>query len=110
MLSCLKLTNTHHTVRGRPTLKNETERFQNGLVREIKEKQTKQSKHSMTSNTRRRNDKSEYKECTCKMDKSLKRGMCIKFESLKICLAGKQCDKSDLNIHNAKDKKLSVFV
>ena len=44
------------------------------------------------------------------MDKGLKRGMCIKFESLKICIAGKQCDNSDLDIHNAEDKKLIVFI
>ena len=111
MFSCLKLTNAH-TVRGRLTLKNDTERFRNGLVRELKEKQTKLSRHSMTSipNTHRRNDKSEYQECTYEMDKSLKRGMCIKFESRKICIAGNQCDISDLDIHNAEDKKLPVFI
>ena len=40
------------------------------------------------------------------MDKGLKRGMCIKFESRKICIAGNQFDNSDLDIHNAEDKKL----
>ena len=80
MLSCLKLTNVH-TVRGRPAIKNDSERFRNGLVRELKEKQTKLSRLSVTSNTHRRNDKWEYQECTCKMDKSSKTGMCIKFES-----------------------------
>ena len=64
----------------------------------------------MTSNTHRRNNKSEYQECTCKMDKSLKREMCIKFESRTICIAGNQCDKSDLGIHDAEDKKLHVFM
>ena len=62
MLSRVKLTNAH-TVRGRPTLKNNTECFRNGLVRELKEKQRKLSRHSMTSKTHgphRRNDKSEY--------------------------------------------------
>ena len=45
------------------------------------------------------------------MDKTLKRGMCIKFESRKICIAaGNQCDKSDLGIHNGEDKKLHVFI
>ena len=44
------------------------------------------------------------------MDKSLKRGMCIKFESLKICIAGNQCDNNDLDIHDANDKKLAVFI
>ena len=108
--SCRKISNAHN-VRGRPTLKNDTERFWNGLVRELKEKQTKLSRHSMTSipNTHRRNDKSEYQECTYEMDKSLKRGMCIKFESRKICIAANQCDKSDLDIHNAEDKQLHVF-
>ena len=41
----------------------------------------------------------------------LKRGVCIKFESLKICIAGNQCDNcSDLDTHNAEDKKLAVFI
>ena len=70
MLSCLKFTN-EYTVRGRPTLKNHTECFRNGLVRELKEKQTNMSRHSMTSSTHGRNDKSEYQGCTCKMDKSI---------------------------------------
>ena len=70
----------------------------------------KLSRLSMTSNTHRRNDKSEYQECACEMDKSLKRGMCIKFESRKICIAGNQCDKSDLDIHNGEDERLLVFM
>ena len=92
MLSRVKLTNAH-TVRGRPTLKNNTECFRNGLVRELKEKQRKLSRHSMTSKTHgphRRTNKSEYQECTCKMDKSLNRGMFNKFDSRKICVAGYQ--------------------
>ena len=44
------------------------------------------------------------------MDKSLKRGMCIKFESRKICIAGNQCDKSDLDIHNGEDERQPVFM
>ena len=100
----------HTLCAGGPTLKNDNERFWNGLVHEPKEKQMKLSRHSVTSNTNRRNDKSEYQECTCEMDKSLKRGMCIKFESRKICIAGNQCDKSDLDIHSAEDKKLPVFI
>ena len=44
------------------------------------------------------------------MDKSLKRGMCIKFESRQICIAGNQCDNSDLDVHNAEEKKLPVFI
>ena len=44
------------------------------------------------------------------MDKSLERGMCIKFESLKIYIAGNQCDKSDLDVDNAEDKKLPLFI
>ena len=84
MLSRVKLTNAH-IVHGRSTLKNNSECFRNGLVHELKEKQRKLSRHSMTSKTHgplRRNDKSEYQ------DKSLNRGMCIKFESRKIYLAG----------------------
>ena len=44
------------------------------------------------------------------MDKSLKRGMCIKFESRKICIAGSHCDKSDLDIHSGEDKRLHVLI
>ena len=44
------------------------------------------------------------------MDKSLKRGMCIKFESRKICIFGNQCGNSHLDTHNAEDKKLPVFI
>ena len=87
MLSRVKLTNAH-TVRGRPTLKNNTKCFR------------KLSRHSMTSKTygpHRRKDKSEYQECTCKMDNSLNRGMFNKFESRKICVAGYQCDNSDFD-------------
>ena len=99
MLSRVKLTNAH-TFRGRPTLKNNTECFRNGLVRELKGKQRKLSRHSMTSKTHgrhRRYYKSGYQECTCKMDKSLNRGMFNKFESRKICVAGYQCDTSDFD-------------
>ena len=49
----------------------------------------------MTSKTHgplRRNVKSEYQECTCKMDKSLNSGMFNKFESRKIFVAVYQCD------------------
>ena len=96
MLSRVKLTNAH-TVRGRPTLKNNTECFRNGLVGELKEKQRKLSRHSMTSTPakthgpHRRNNKSEYQERTSKMDKSLNRGMFNKFERRKICVAGYHC-------------------
>ena len=99
MLFRVKLTNAH-TVRGRPALKNNTECFRNGLVRELKEKQGKLSRHSITSKTHgphRRNNKSEHQECTRKMDKSLNRGMLNKFECRKICLAGYQCDNSDFD-------------
>ena len=90
MFSRVKLTNAH-TVCGRPTLTNNTECFRNGLVRELKEKQRKLSRHSMTSKTHgphRRNNKSEYQKCMCKMDKGLIREMFNKFESRKICVAG----------------------
>ena len=73
MFSRVKLTNAH-TVCGRPTLTNNIECFRNGLVRELKEKRGKLSRYSMTSKTHgphRRNNKSEYQECMCKMDKTL---------------------------------------
>ena len=111
MLSRVKLTNAY-TVRGRPTLKNNTECFRIGLVRELKEKQRKLSRHSMTSKTHglyRRNNKSEYQECTCEMDKSLNRGMLNKFESRKICVAGYQCDNSDFVFCIAEHSQLPVI-
>ena len=100
MLSSVKPTNSQ-TVRGRPALKNNTECFRNGLVRELKEKQRKLLRHSMTSKTHgrhRRNDKSEYQECTCKMEKSLNRGLFNKFESRQICVAGYQFSGVTVNV------------
>ena len=111
MLFRVKLTNAH-TVRGRPTLKNNTECFRNGPARELKEKQRKLSRHSMTSKSHgphRHNNKSEYQECTCKMDKSLNRGMLNKFESRKICIAGYQCDNSDFDFYIAEHSELPVI-
>ena len=102
MFSRIKLTNAH-TVRSRPTLKNNTECFR---------RKRKLSRHSMTSKTHgphRRNDKSEYQECTCKMDKSLNRGMFNKFESRKICVAGYQCDNSDFDFCIAEHNELPVI-
>ena len=112
MLSSVKLTNAH-TVRGRPTLKNSTECFRNGLVHELKEKQRKLSRHSMTSKTygaHRRNDKSKYQECTCEMDKSFNRGMFKTFVSSKICEAGYQSDNSDFDFCNAEHNEFPVSV
>ena len=114
MLSRVKLTNAH-TVRRRPTLKNNSECFRNGLVCELKENQRKLSRHSMTSTApkthgpHRRNNKSEYQECTCKMDKSLNRGMFNKFESRKICVAGYQCYNSDFDFCIAEHNELPVI-
>ena len=84
----------------------------NGLVREIKEKQRKLSRHSMTSKTHvphRRNNKSEYQDYTCKTDNSLNRGMLNKFESRKICEAGYQCDNSDFDFCIAEHSELPVI-
>ena len=111
MLSRVKLTNTH-TVRGRPTLKNNTECFRNGLVCELKEKQRKLLRHSMTSKTHGplgRNNKLEYQKCTCKMDKRLNRGMFNKFESREICVAGYQCDYSDFDFCIAEHNEWPVI-
>ena len=111
MLSWVKLTNAH-TVRGRPMALRSATKQLGGLVREPKEKQRKLSRHSMTSKTHgphKRNDKSEYQECTCKMDKSLNRGMFNKFESRKICVAGYQCDNSDFDFCIAEHNELPVI-
>lgn len=92
MLSCLQLTNAL-TVRGRPTP-------------EQNEKETKLSRHSaMTSNTHRRNDKSECQEYTSKTDNTFKRGMYINLDRPEIWIAGNQCHNSDLDIHNAWGKQ-----
>ena len=56
-----------------------------------------------------RNNKSVYQECTCKMDKSLNRGMLNKFESRKICVAGYQCDNSDFDFCIAEHNELPVI-
>ena len=58
---------------------------------------------------RRRNEKSECQECTCKIDKSLNRRICIKFESRKNCVAGiNHCDKSDFDFCIAEHNELPV--
>ena len=111
MLYQVKLTNAH-TVHGRPTLKNNTQCFRNGLVHELKEKQRKLSRHSITSNTRgphRSNEKSECQEGMCKMDKSLNRGMFNKFESSKNCVGGYQCDNSDFDFCTAEHNELPAI-
>ena len=51
-------------------------------------------------------NKSEYQECTCKMDKSLNRGMLNKFGSRKNCVAGYQCDNSDFDFCIAEHREL----
>ena len=43
------------------------------------------------------------------MDKSLNRGMFNKFESRKICVAGYQCDNSDLDFCAAEHNELPVI-
>ena len=54
----------------------------------------------------KRSDKSECQECTSKIDKSLNRRMCMKFESRKISVAGNQCDNSYFDFHSAEHKEL----
>ena len=112
MLFSVKLTNAH-TVCGRPTLKNSTECFRNGLFRELKGKQRKLSRHSMTSKTygpHRRNEKSKYQECTCKIDKSLNREIFKMFVSSKICKGGYQSGNGDCDFCNGEHNKFPVSV
>ena len=57
--------------------------------------------YSMTSKTHgphRGNNKSEYQECMCKMDKTLIREMFNKFESRKICVAGCIAEHNELPV------------
>ena len=56
-----------------------------------------------------RNDKSEYQECTYKMDKSLNTGMFNKFEGRKICVAGYKCDNSDFDFCTVEHNELPVI-
>ena len=77
-----------------------------------KKNKKKLSRHSMTSKTHgphRRNNKSEYQESTCNMDKSLNRGRLNKFESRKICVAGYQCDTSDFYFCIVEHSELAVI-
>ena len=64
---------------------------------------------SKTHGPHRRNDKLEYQECTCKMDKIWNRGMFNKSESRKICVAGYQCDNSDFDFCIAEHSELPVI-
>ena len=57
----------------------------------------------------RRNDKSECRECTCKINKSLNRRMGIKFKSGKICVVGDQCDNNDFDFHNTENRELHAI-
>ena len=72
-------------------------------------------RHSKTFNdikdswTHRRNNKSENQKCTCKMDKSLNRGMLNKIDSRKICVAGHQCDNSDFDFCITEHSELPVI-
>ena len=92
-----------------PHYKNNTECFHNGLVRELKEKTKEIVKTFKDNGPHKRDDKSEFRECTYKIDKSLNRKMCIKFESRNICVAGNLCDKSDFDFLNAEQKELPVI-
>ena len=65
---------------------------------------------SKTHGPHRRNNKSEYQECTCEMDKSLNRGMFNKFESRTICAAGYQCDNSDFDFCVADHKLPAIKI
>ena len=52
----------------------------------------------------------ECGEGACKIDKSLNRSVCIKFESCRrIYVAGNQCDKGDFDFHNSEHKELPVI-
>ena len=85
----------------RPTLKNNTECFRNGLVRELKEKQRKLSPMDVMTNRNTRSVRVKWM--------SLNRGMFNKFESRKICVAGYQCDNSDFDFCNAEHNELPVI-
>ena len=56
-----------------------------------------------------KNNKSEYQECTSKMDKRVNRGMLNKFASRKICVAGYQCDNGDFDFYIAEHSELPVI-
>ena len=64
---------------------------------------------SKTHGPHRRNNKSEYRKCTCKMDKIWNRGMLNEFESRRICVAGYQCDNNDFEFCIADHSELPVI-
>ena len=101
MLSRFKHTNAH-TVRGRPALEQWAGPRTQTKTKEIVKTFKDHGPH-------RRNYKYECQKYTCKIEKSLNRRMCIRFESRKICVAGNQCDNSDFDFHNVEHKELSVI-
>ena len=57
----------------------------------------------------RRNSKSECQECTCKIDKSLNRRICIKFESRKILKITPLSSKIHCYVKNRKGLHLNLY-
>ena len=108
MLSNTLITHTNtQAVRDRPTLKD-VERFRNGSVRELKEKQRKLIGHSETSN--RRNKQSECEESMRRMDKRLSTGACTKFHSERIFTAANQCENSYVYLETKREKKVPILM
>ena len=96
MLQCYMApshTNTH-TVRSRPTPKNEIRHFRNGLVRELKVDERKLLRHSKRLCSNRRKQFLGSQCHTSYLEKILGREMCIKFESDEISTTGDDCSKS----------------
>ena len=96
-------TNTH-TVRGRPTPKNEIRCSRNGLVRELKVDERKLLRQSKTLCSNRRNQFWESQGYTNYLEKILGTEKCIKFKSEEISNTGDDCSKSD-----SKEKEVRSF-
>ena len=104
-LSCIATSHTNtHTVRSRPTPKNEIRHFRNGLVRELKVDERKLLRHSKRLCSNRRKQFLGSQCHTSYLEKILGREMCIKFESDEISTTGDDCSKS-----YAKEKEVRSF-
>ena len=97
-------TNTH-TVRGRPTAKEEIRRFQNGQVRELKVNERKLLRQSKTLCLNRRHQFVQSEDYTSYMEKRFAKGVCITFKSEGIWTTEEDCSNS-----NSKEKEVQSFV
>ena len=97
-------TNTH-TVRGRPTAKEEIRRFQNGQIRELKVNERKLLRQSKTLSLNKRHQFVQSEDHTSYMEKRFAKGACKTFKSEGIWTTEEDCSNS-----NSKEKEVQSFV